>query len=489
LPGDATSGGTLHGYPLTSLTDSGNPSEVYDIWCSGSIDDWGQLTNLGGTLATSTGSTPGGHGLAIVGVTVSGDTLTLPASATVPYPVTSFPTSGNNAITAGATVWTPGLSTSSLATVVSNTGTTITLSAAPTAGTQVTVDFSTTKVASGSGEPIGLPIRVMGVPTTAGTESAFDGYAAHGFTGTNACASSAPAPGVIAEDPNPTTDTGDNATPHVALQDNASQIGQFDAADFPISGGTDSNDAANQAIELATTLYYESNGVFNTNPHSAVSSITFNGTTRAFSANQVQENGETPTTQNLLNNVYPTARTLFNVYQTTSVRASTAGFLNWMCDSNTYFQKDGDDNTGMNFENYDAELNTIIGGENGFIRLTDQSIETANSPDTGFAAPDGSCGVEAIGSLNHNTLTIPDTQWPGGTLPSQITDGVTVVGPDLDYSGGPHAGDTVPTITNVSDNGTSTTITLSQTDGTTVTSNELLTFGLPPILSVANPQT
>ena len=58
---------------LTNITDVGNPSEAYDIWCSGTIDDWGQLTNLGGTLATSGGSTPGGHGLAIVGVTVSGD--------------------------------------------------------------------------------------------------------------------------------------------------------------------------------------------------------------------------------------------------------------------------------------------------------------------------------------------------------------------------------------------------------------------------------
>ena len=486
LPGDLTSGGTLHGYQLTNITDAGNPSVAYEIWCSGTVDDWGQLTNLGGALATSTGSTPGGKGLAIVGVTVSGTTLTLPATATVSDPVTSFPTSGPNAINTGATVWAPGLSTSSLATVVSNTGTTITLSAAPTAGSNVTVDFSTTKVATGSGEPYGLPIRDMGIPTTAGIESSFNGYSEDNFTGTNACASSSPSPGLIAEDPDTSTDTGDNGTPHVALQNNASQIGLFDAADFPITGPTDTNDAANQAIELATTLYFESNGVFNTNPHSAVSDITFNGTTTAFSASQVEENGETPTTQNLLNNIYPTARTLFNIYQTTSVRASTAGFLNWICDSNTYFGKGTDQTTGQNFDN---ELNTIIGGNFGFIRLTDQSIETSNSPDTGFSAPDGSCGVEATGTLTNNTLTIPDTQWPGGTLPSQLTDGITVVGPDLDFAGGPNPGDTVPTTTSISDSGGTTTIGLSQTDGTTTVTGEQLTFGLPPILSVANPQT
>ena len=285
--------------------------------------------------------------------------------------------------------------------MVSNTGTTITLSAAPTAGgpsDRRLLDAA--KAAAGAVQPIGLPIRALGVNTASGTEATFQGYADNGFTGTNACASQVPALSDVETDPNTATDTGDNGTPHTALENNASQIGDFDAADFPISGPTDTNDAANQAIELATTLYFESNGVFNTNPHAAVSAITFNGTTTAFSASQVQENGETPTTQNLLNNIYPTARTLFNIYQTTSVQGLDGRVPQLDLRLNTYFRRATDQTTGQNFDN---ELNTIIGGNFGFIRLTDQSIETSNSPDTGFSAPNGSCGIEATGILERAT--------------------------------------------------------------------------------------
>ena len=69
-------------------------------------------------------------------------------------------------------------------------------------------------------------------------------------------------------------------------------------ADFPAP------DFVDQAIEVATTLYIESNGVFNTNPYAAASTI--NGT--SFAGIKVNENGETATTTgNLLGNKYPTA--------------------------------------------------------------------------------------------------------------------------------------------------------------------------------------
>ena len=67
-----------------------------------------------------------------------------------------------------------------------------------------------------------------------------------------------------AVDPNPVTDTGTNATPHVALENNSDQLDQFANGDFP------SPDFVDQAIEVATTLYIESNGVYNTNPYAAV---------------------------------------------------------------------------------------------------------------------------------------------------------------------------------------------------------------------------
>ncbi len=71
----------------------------------------------------------------------------------------------------------------------------------------------------------------------------------------------------------------------------------------------------------------------------------------------------------MLNNLYPTSRTLFNIYNTATVRASTAGFFNWLCDSQSAITKQKDNSTGVNF---DSELTTIIGSF-GFIRLTDAS--------------------------------------------------------------------------------------------------------------------
>ncbi len=483
LPGDNPTG-PFHGFAYNSTTGTlkntdATPtnSTVYGIWCSGTINDWGYLTNLGGA----------GKQLAIVGVTVAntgpgGDAvLTLPATASKAFPVTTFPsliTSGD-AVSGGASSFGGSNEIAAGSTVSSGVGTSsITLSQPATStGGPVTVDFVTpTAAIAGEGVPYGLPIRALGVNTSSGTEKIFAGFASFGVSGTNACASQVPALSVVETDPNAATNTGDNATPHTALENNASQIGDFDAADFPISGPTDTNDAANQAIELATTLYFESNGVFNTNPHAGVSQITFNGTTTTYSGSEVQEDSTKPTTQNLLNNIYPTARTLFNIYQPATVRASTAGFINWLCDSNNDFQKVTDTTTGSN---YDSELNTIIGGGFGFIRLTDQSIETAGSTKDGFAALNGTCGVEATGNLSGSTITIADaTGWANGltAAPSVLVNGVTVSGADLPTS-------PVSTITNIVDNGTTTTITLSAPD-LGDNSSELLTFGLPPVLSV-----
>ena len=88
-----------------------------------------------------------------------------------------------------------------------------------------------------------------------------------------------------ASDPNPVTDTGTNATPHVALENNSDQMDQFAIGDFP------SPDFVDQAIEVSTTLYIESNGVYNTNPYAAASTI--DGT--SYSGIKVEENGFSPT--------------------------------------------------------------------------------------------------------------------------------------------------------------------------------------------------
>ena len=207
----------------------------------------------------------------------------------------------------------------------------------------------------GNGAPIGLPVRIIGVNPNSGTEATWASYAESGVSG-GGCAANTNTN--AATDPNPSTATGDNAGPHIVLENNASQIGDFDAADFP-------GDFASQAVELNTSLYYESNGVYSSVPYSAAAVV--NGT--AFAGTKLTENGLSNTTPRVLNNLYATSRTLFNIYRTGTVRASTAGFLNWICDSQSGITKQKDNSSGLNF---DTELSTIIGSF-GFIRLTDSS--------------------------------------------------------------------------------------------------------------------
>jgi hypothetical protein len=96
----------------------------------------------------------------------------------------------------------------------------------------------------------------------------------------------------------------------------------------------------------------------------------------------------------LLSNAYATARTLYNIYNTATVRASTAGFLNWICDSNTDFMKGTDNETGKNF---DTELSTLIDGTFGFVRLTDTSAAPATAtPADGLAAPNTTCASGTV---------------------------------------------------------------------------------------------
>ena len=99
-------------------------------------------------------------------------------------------------------------------------------------------------------------------------------------------------------------------------------------------------------------------------------------------------NGVVPTTGNpatcspgqlnctLINNLFPIARTLYNIYRTDTVRASTADFLNWICDSNNAYTKGIDQNTGQNYNN---EITAALQTTYGFIRLNTQSASPNNS--------------------------------------------------------------------------------------------------------------
>jgi hypothetical protein len=368
VPGDPTAG-PYSGTALTNISNADNgggaTSTVYRVWCASDstrISDWGALTNLGPKIA-------------VVHVTTTSGSTAVSLTAGAPEG-TTFPAG----IAAGNTVTGPGIPAST--TVSTNGGATLTLSHAATASsTTATLDITTSSaLALGQGIPDGVPIRVMGVNTGSGTEATFASYAESGVVGGGCSNTNTNA----ANDPNSATAPTPNSA-HVALENNGAQLAQFAAGDFP-------GDNVDQAIELDTTLYYESNGVYNTTPFATESGVG----SSLFTLSKVHENGISPSTVTMLSNSFPTARTLFNIYRTDTVRASTAGLLNWICDSNTDFTKGQDNSTGKNF---DTELSTLINGSFGFVRLTDTSTAPATAtPADGISAPNTSCASGTSGS-------------------------------------------------------------------------------------------
>ena len=238
----------------------------------------------------------------------------------------------------------------------------------------------------GNGAPVGVPIRIMGVNAASGTNATFTGFI-NGSASTTCSTTNTNA----AADPNPATQPSPNS-PHVALENNSSQVGDFAVGDFP-------GDLASQAVEVATTIYYASNGVLNTVPYSG--SVNVGSST--FTASKITENGASPSTVRILGNSYPTARVLWNIYRTDTVKASTGGFLNWICDSNTNFQKAKDNSTGLNL---DAEVTSDITGF-GFIRLTDVSTTPAiSTPADGIAAPNTTCAAAVVSGAGNGVPAV-----------------------------------------------------------------------------------
>jgi hypothetical protein len=447
LPGDPN-GGPYTGTALSNVSNAdgggGAASTAYRLWCATNttrITDWGALTNLGPNLE-------------VQGVSLTSGSTTATITGTFPSTVAS-----PDAIT--------GTDIPSSTTVASVSGGTLTLSNPATATATVTVRITTASaLAVGQGVPIGVPVRIMGINTASGTEATFASYAESGVSG-GGCASNMNTND--ASDPNPVTDTGTNATPHVALENNSDQIDQFANGDFP------SPDFVDQAIEVATTLYIESNGVYNTNPYAAASTI--NGV--SYTGNKVGENGFSTTTGNLLTNHYPTARTLFNIFRTDTVRASAGGFLNWVCDANSNFSKGLDNTTGLNF---DSELTTTIGSVFGFPRLTDQTAAPAIAvPADGQAAPNNSCAASlAVNTTSgSNQITLAS-----GNFPIDIVNAGGLVG-------GGNVGITnanFPAGTTVVSGAGTSTLTLSNNATATGTGVSTVFAGVPAVTAVASSQ-
>jgi hypothetical protein len=249
----------------------------------------------------------------------------------------------------------------------------------------------------GSGTPIGVPIQIANVNPASGTESTFAHFVDSGqlTSGNDTCANT---------NTNHSTLVCAGAA---TLENNASQFGDCAAADFPVA---DATRAADQAAEIATTLYFFSNGVFNSNIHAR--SLALSDGTKVAAIKINTENGTQATTSptgTLMNNTYPTARTLYNIYRTgkngnvnqgNAVRASVASFLNWICDSNVAFTKAIDLNTGVS---YNSEITSAVQTQFGFIRLNSSTASPNNSCQPVTVAPAVSDGVE------NSTTTITST--------------------------------------------------------------------------------
>jgi len=449
LPGDPN-GGPYTGTALTTggITNVGGAaSSAYELWCATDttrITDWGQLTNLGPNLE-------------IQGVVLSNSASTGTITGTFP-----------STVAIGDAITGPDIPASTTITGVS--GGTINLSNPPTNATDTVRITTASALAVGAGAPIGIPVRILGVNTNSGTEATWASYANSGVGSTGNCSANMDKNAAL--DPNPVTAVGDNATAHIALENNSDQVDQFAVTDFP-------GDAVSQAIEASTTLYIESDGVYNTNPYAAATTIAGVG----YSGLKVPLNGKLPTTPTKLQNTYPTARTLFNIYRTSTIRASAGGFLNWICDGNTNFNKGLDNTTGINF---DTELTNAIGSVFGFPRLTDTTVAPANgTPADGLAAPNNSCAASLAVNTTSGSNTI--TLTAGGNFPPDIVNaGGLATGGSVTVTG-----TGIPAGTSVSSGTGTSTLTLSASATATsgVGGVTVVFGGVPSVTTVASPQT
>jgi hypothetical protein len=342
----------------------------------------------------------------------------------------------------------------------------------------------------GSGTPIGIPIRIADINPSSGTNGIFGDFANQG-TGSSSngiCTGSTKSDENAASGPDPDIADGPTGNTDQIIENNASQIGSTANEEFN-TGSTSSpayeDNGADAAVEVATTLSYISFGAYNEttdNGNSTQSTIdtntTVSGVPSTYTAQLLQENGVYPSISKEGSNAYPTARTLFNIYNTATVTASTAGFLNWVCDSNAEIKKGTDLVTGQNYDNL---LNNIIGSQYGFLRLTDVQPELASPTNAGDGqpAPNGSCDA-SITVNTAGTSSAVVTYAPGGVVtnvPSGVHVGATV-------TSSPGSTD-FPSATITAISGSS--ITLSVNDANAAATGETLYLpGTAPVLAVEN---
>jgi hypothetical protein len=510
LPGDSPSCGyngaaACSGTPFDDVDNTATPgsglsatsSVAYRLWCQNDatdvnspgagltqIMDWGDLTNLGPNLE-------------VVGLSVNGTTTaTLQTGENFP-----------STVAVGDAVTGPDIASGTQVAGVS--GGTLTLSPAASGTGTVTVRITTSSALQpGEGLPIGVPIRIIGDNGSSGTAKTWFNFAKSG-AGSGNC-TTAPTNGVggnynpnAASGPNPQTNQGTTGNLEIALENDANQIGDYANADW---GGSD---PADEATDIATSLYFMGNGAYLSNPNASVANLELNsGTTvtgpTAFEETQLTANGVTAGTVTERNNSYPAARTLSNIVNVNADTASTGGFLDWLCDGgapltingtliNPLTSKGTDHVDGGN---YDTDLTNVINGEYDFSRLTDTSQELPNASqktENGVVNPNGTCeATQAIGSGGISTSSTAVTL---GSLTADPTN----VGTSTIQAGWPvyipsgygitlPSGDTVASVTAPTSTSTGTiTLTEAPVSGTGSGNPPTLYFpGHPPVLAVSN---
>ena len=368
----------------------------------------------------------------------------------------------------------------------------------------------------GDGTPIGVPIRIVGINSGSGTVAtiyAFDQSGVgqntnHGAHCTQGSGSGSPSGSDVnanaASGKDPLANVGPAGSnfvqnPEISVENAPSQIGDFAAADWAssCSGGSCNTDAADQAVDIATSLYSMSRGAFLSSTNDQTTSIESAGTgatngvgtnPSTFTANVMTLNEVSlKNTLPITGGTYPTARTLFNIFRTDQVNASTGGFLNWMCDSNSAIQKGADRIIGGNL---DTDLTNTIANTYKFVRLTDLSPENDVSKQTTAdnvpgGDPNGTCtanlGISSVSS-DGTTITL------NAPVPSTVQQGWTVnipTGSTWASTGTP----TIATIGNGSNGLTTSQFTLSSplvAGGGTSSPPSVYFPGHPPVLGVSD---
>ena len=353
-----------------------------------------------------------------------------------------------------------------------------------------------------------MPLRIIGVNPASGTASTWNNFAKSGGSG---YCSSGPSTGnasgnfdeTASSQANPQTGQGYSGNLEIALENDANQIGDFANADW---GGSA---PADEATDIATSLYYMGNGAYLSNPNASVANLELNsGTTvtgpTSFEETQLTSNGVTAGTVTERNNSYPAARTLFNIVDTQTDTASTGGFLDWLCDGGAPLTINGTlinpltakGTDHIDGGNYDTDLTNVINGQYDYSRLTDTSSElpaASQKTENGVLNQNGTCEATqtiATGGISSGVTAVSIanlTTAPANVGTSTIQAGWPVYVPS-GYGLTLPSGDTVASVTAPTTTSAGTiTLTEAPVSGTGSGNPPTLYFpGHPPVLAVSN---